>query len=174
LLEGIAFPHPTLRASTVALFAAVACLPMAFALLSRTSPVAYPPYHPLLIQQTTAWMEPDELMMSDVPWAVAWYGDRPCVWLTLNAVPDPNNPYSREHFFAINDFYRPIHGLYLTQKTTDSRFVTDWILPGEYSWGGFLVDTILKNQVPATFPLRYMPTGYLPEQVFLSDWQRWR
>jgi hypothetical protein len=157
----------------ISLFALLACLPMILALLSRTAPLAYPPYHPLLIQQTAAWMKPEELTMSDVPWAVAWYGNRQCVWLTLNATPDPDNPKAPDNFFSINDYYKPINALYLTQKTTDGRFVSDWIRPGESSWGGFIVDTILKKEVPASFPLRYMPTGYLPEQLFLSDWQRW-
>ena len=61
-------------------------LPLTFALLpARTPPVVYPPYYPPEIQQIASWMKPDELMMSDVPWAVAWYGDRQCVWLTLDA-----------------------------------------------------------------------------------------
>ena len=51
---------------------------------ARTVAVAYPPYYPPNIQKIADWMKPDELMMSDVPWAVAWYGNRPSVWLTLN------------------------------------------------------------------------------------------
>ena len=46
--------------------------------------MVYPPYFPPEIQQIAGWMKPDELMMSDVPWAVAWYGDRQCVWLSLD------------------------------------------------------------------------------------------
>lgn len=174
LLDQINFPTPALRSSVVGVFGILACLPMILALLSRTVPLAYPPYHPLLIQQTASWMKPDELMMSDIPWAVAWYGNRQCVWLTLNAAADPDNGNSQENFFTINDYQRLIHGLYLTQKTTDSRFVSDWICGGENSWGRFIVDTILRKEVPSGFPLRQMPTGYLPEQLFLSDWKRWR
>lgn len=175
LLEGINFPGPAVRAGAIVGFGVLACLPIIFALFSRTVPVVYPPYHPLLIQQTANWMKPEELMMSDIPWAVAWYGDRQCVWLTLNAVPDPATGNTEENFFTLNNqYFKPVRGLYLTQKTTDGRFVSDWIARGESSWGSFLVDIILKNQVPANFPLRQMPTGYLPEQVFLSDSPRWR
>jgi hypothetical protein len=105
---------------------------------------------------------------------VAWYGNRQCVWLSLNASAEPNTPYVGEDFFAVNDSLKPVHGLYLTQKTTDSRFVSDWIRPAAGSWGSFITDAILRKQVPANFPLHQMPTGYLPEQLFLSDWKRWQ
>lgn len=175
LLEQINFPVKTLRYLAVGLFGVLACLPMIFALLPpRAVPVVYPPYHPLVIQQTAAWMKDDELMMSDIPWAVAWYGRRQCVWLTLNATADLNNPNSPENFFTINDYQKPINALYLTPKTLDNCFVSGWIRAGNYSWGEFIVNTILKNEVPPNFPLRQMPSGYLPEQLFLSDWKRWR
>jgi hypothetical protein len=174
LLDQINFPSPALRSSAIGAFGILACPAMIFALWSGTVPLVYPPYHPLLIQQTAAWMKPDELMMSDVPWAVAWYGNRQCVWLTLNAAPDPNESNSQENFFAIYDYQKPIRALYLTQKTTDGRFVSDWVGTGASSWGNFVVNAILRNELPPDFPLRQMPTGYLPEQVFLSDWKRWQ
>ena len=59
-------------------------------------------------------------MMSDVPWAVAWYGQRQCVWLTLNAQDD---------FFAINDYLKPVQALYLTPETMDAKLASDWVRP---------------------------------------------
>jgi len=174
LLDQLQFPTPEWRFSAVGLFALLACSPLVFTLMSRTSPVAYPPYHPLLIQQTAAWMKADELMMSDIPWAVAWYGNRQCVWLTLNAVSEPGSPDSHEDFLAINEYQKPVQALYLTQKTTDSRFVSDWVRSGEHGWGVFIMDAILKQRVPPIFPLHQVPTGYMPEQLFLSDWKRWQ
>jgi hypothetical protein len=174
LLDQINFTPLVLRPAAVGAFGLLTCLPMLFTLSTRTSPVVYPPYHPLLIQQTASWMKEDELIMSDIPWAMAWYGDRQCVWLTLNATADPNNPSAGENFSTINDSQKPIRGLYLTQKTTDSRFVSDWIRAGDGSWGNFITDAILKREVPVNFPLRQMPTGYMPEQLFLSDWKRWQ
>ncbi len=175
LLDQINFPIPELRPVAVGAFGFLACLPMIFALWPPgTSPVAYPPYHPLVIQQTAAWIKEDEWIMSDIPWAVAWYGDRQSVWLTLNATADPKNSNSQENFYTIDYFHKPINALYLTPKTLDERFVSGWIRAGEYSWGDFIVNTVLKNQVPPDFPLRQMPSGYLPEQLFLSDWKRWQ
>jgi len=137
--------------------------------------VAYPPYYPPAIQQTAAWMKENELMMSDIPWAVAWYGKRQCVWLTLNATPNPKDPNSHENFFTINDWYhKNINALYLTPETMDSRFLSQWVHTGEASWGSFILDTFLRKEVPPTFPLREMPAGYLPDQFFLTDWKRWQ
>ena len=75
-----------LRYVVMAVFVALCCLPMMSALLSpRATPVVYPPYFPPDIQKIAGWMKENELMMSDVPWAVAWYGNHQCLWLTLNA-----------------------------------------------------------------------------------------
>ena len=82
-------------------------------------------------------------MMSDVPWAVAWYGQRQCVWLTLNAQDD---------FFAINDNLKPVQALYLTPETMDGKFVSDWVRASEHSWGSFIVWELLQNQIPHGFP----------------------
>jgi hypothetical protein len=154
-----------LRYAVIAVFAALSCLPMIFTLLSsKVSPVVFPPYYPPDIQQTTGWMKENELMMSDVPWAVAWYGQRQCVWLTLNAQDD---------FFAINDNLKAVQALYLTPLTTDGKFLSDWVLD-ERSWGDFIILGVLSNQIPPGFPLRSAPTGFLPERLFLTDRARWQ
>jgi hypothetical protein len=139
---------------------------MIFTLLPpKAIPIAYPPYYPPDIQHTAGWMKPDELTMSDVPWAVAWYGQRQCVWLTLNADDD---------FFAINDYMKPVQALYLTPETMDGKFVSDWVHAGKSSWGNFIIPVVLQNQIPTGFPLRHAPTGFLPDRLFLTDWDRWK
>ncbi len=173
LLDQFSYLTPEWRYSAIGVFGILVCLPMILTLFSRTIPIVYPPYHPLRIQQTAGWMKNNELMMSDIPWAVAWYGNRQCVGLTLNAVADPDNPGAQENFFTINQ-QKPIRALYLTQKTTDSRFVSDWVGGGDFSWGRFILDTILKSEVPSNFPLHQMPTGLMPEQLFLADSKRWQ
>jgi hypothetical protein len=51
----------------------------------------WPPYYPLVLNQGLGkWVKKDprqpEIVVSDLPWAVAWYSDAHCVWLpnTLN------------------------------------------------------------------------------------------
>ena len=165
-LEQMKLAVPQLRYVVIAVFAALSCLPMIFTLLSpKTMPVVYPPYYPPEIQQTAGWMKENELMMSDMPWAVAWYGNRQCVWLTLNA---------QDEFFAINDNIKVVQALYLTPETTDGKFVSDWARAGEHSWGSFITQAVLQNQIPQGFPLRNAPTGFLPERLFLTDRERWK
>jgi hypothetical protein len=166
LLDRIVLPIRQLRYPIVGAFAAVMCLPMILIFLPPKSfPIAYPPYYPPAIQQVSNWMTEKELMMSDVPWAVAWYGRRQCIWLTLNAQAD---------FFAVNDYLKPVHALYLTPQTMDSRFLSQWVRAGELSWGSFILDSLYRKEIPRTFPLRNSPTGFMPEQLFLTDWERWR
>ncbi len=164
LLDQMTLPLMQLRYAVIAGFVALCCLPLAFTVWSSPRPLVYPPYYPPEIQQVSSWMKPDELMMSDVPWAVAWYGDRQCVWNTLDA---------QAEFFAINDYLKPVQALYLTPVTTDGRFVSDWVQTHDTSWGNFIVDAALKNQFPPGFPLHFAPKGFLPDRLFLTDRQRW-
>jgi hypothetical protein len=127
--------------------------------------VNFPPYHPYIIQYVSSCLNEQELMMSDVPWAVAWYGQRQCIWLTLDA---------EDEFFAINDLTKPVRGLYLSPLTMDSRFATDWIKPGQKGWGQFILEWIVvRGQLPLRFPLRVAMPNLLPDQIFLSDRMRW-
>jgi len=175
LLEQMHMPFSQLRYIAISIFSLVACLPLVFVFLPpRTFPIAYPPYHPQMIQEVSGWLKESELAMSDIPWAVAWYGQRQCVWLTLQCTPDPKEPSVHEDFFAINDYLKRIKLLYLTPMTMDSRFLSQWVRAGEQSWGTFILQSIVGKRVPAFFPLTASPEGLLPEQLVLTDWERWR
>ncbi len=165
LLDRMELAVIQLRFAIIGLFSATACLPMILLFLPpRPYTGTYPPYYPPGIQIVCNWMKPTELMMSDVPWAVAWYGRRQCVWLTLNAQDD---------FFAINDYLKPVNALYLTPETMDGKFISHFYRPGEHSWGSFVLDVQLRKELPPDFPLRKSLPGFLPEQFFISDWARW-
>jgi hypothetical protein len=165
LLEQMVLPAFQLRYAIMAAFVTLACLPMIFALLPpKTNPVVYPPYYPPDIQKVSGWMNENELMMSDVPWAIAWYGQRQCVWLTL----DWQNEFS-----TIDKNMKPVRALYLTPQKMDGKFVSEWMEGSERSWGGFLLQTLNDKRVPDQFPLTHAPTGFLPERLFLTDRDRW-
>jgi 4-amino-4-deoxy-L-arabinose transferase-like glycosyltransferase len=174
LMDQIALPARQLRYAVLAVLVALSCSPFAFALLPpKGGPLAYPPYYPPTIIETAEAFRQSDLLMSDIPWAVAWYGNRQCVWLTLNATHNPKDPTENENFFAINDMLKPINGVYLTPKTMDMHYQSDLIRAGAYSWGNLLLNTMLRGEVPTPFPLREIAPGYLPEQMFLTDWKRW-
>ncbi|HEX5222997.1 MAG TPA: glycosyltransferase family 39 protein [Verrucomicrobiae bacterium] len=166
LLDQMNLKLRELRYLIIGVFGVVMCLPMFFAFLPpKVNPINYPPYYPPVIQQSGNWMKPNELIMSDIPWAVAWYGDRQCIWLTENA---------ESEFFAVNDYLKPVRALYLTPETTDSRVLSEWIRPKERSWPIFVLEFMIRKQAPAQFPLRYAYGSMFPEQLFLTDFERWK
>lgn len=145
-------------------FIALIAAPLVVTLLPpRTYPVAYPPYSPPVIQAVSRWLQPDELMMSDIPWAVAWYGNRTCVWLPLTY---------QEDYQAINR-QRPVKALYLTPQTMDNRFLSQWVQGENQGWGGFVAQCLLRKEVPSGFPLSRAYADLFPEQLFLTDRERW-
>ena len=174
LLDQVNLPFPQLRSAVTSMFGAVVCAPLVLALLPpKPHPIAYPPYWPPVIQDFAKWMRPDELIMSDMPWAVAWYGRRQSVWVTLDA---PNDAQSviQSDFFRINDSQKPIYALYLTTFTSDARFYSQMVKDKNHDWGRFMVESLAKHNVPKVFPLRKAPPGFMENgQLFLSDRDRW-
>jgi hypothetical protein len=176
LLDQISLPFPELRFIIIGLFAALACLPLILVFLPpKPNPVAYPPYNPAVIQLVAGWLKDSELAMSDVPAAMAWYGQRQCVLLTLKATADVSDPYTHEDLLSISDYQKPIVTLYITPRTTDSRFYSDWVAAGEISWGSFIIQSLESGEVPPNFPLRKMQKVWMRTgQLVLTDWERWR
>lgn len=181
LLEQWNVPEFGFRVILTTMFGALVSLPLIFMLLSRTYPVAYPPYFPPVIQITSGWLRENEQMMSDIPWAVAWYGDRQCVLWTRNPGDD---------FYQIYDYDKPINALYLSPKALDQHLLSQLLKGAGAAWGRpFLVDVIARQEIPKQFPLKYAPPrGFWPqntespyydpneekpEQLFLTDRIRW-
>jgi hypothetical protein len=165
LLNQMQTPAPPVRLAVIVLMVLVACQSFITNLLPpKISPVAWPPYNPPEIQRLSGWMGPDELMMSDVPWAVAWYGRHQCVWLTLDA---------QDEFYALHKNLKPVSALYLTSLTMDGKFVSEWFESNRHSWGRFIYGALKDERLPDNFPLTKMPEGLFPERLFLSNRDRW-
>lgn len=164
LLDNMELPHPLLRYPVGALFLLVTVSPLIVTFLPpRTFPVAYPPYYPPFLARVAQYFEPDELIMTDQPWAMAWYGRRQAVLLTR----DPE-----DEFLALSDWIKPVRGLYLTSLTLDQRFTSELVLK-ERDWGRFVISCLVQGEVPRGFPLRRSPDGFLPEHFLLADRERW-
>lgn len=167
LLDQMKLPAPELRYVVIGIFVALCCLPLFFAMWFKSSPVVYPPYYPPDLEKAAGWMKPNELTMSDTPWAMAWYGQRQCVWLTGDA---------QDEFFAFNDYVKPVSALYLSMRTMDGRLISDCFRSGKNSWGRFVADAVTRNQIPKDFPLQRSPSGSaaLTSGLFLTDAERWK
>ncbi len=150
--------------AVVAVLVALVWQPLVTTLVSKASTVSYPPYYPPDVQKISRWMQPGEMMMSDIPWAVAWYGDRQCVQTTIN---------SQYEFFQLNDYIKPVHALYLSLNTLDGKLFTECLQGGVDSWGNFTIKTVVANQLPAGFPLKNFPLETLLSGLYLTDRTRW-
>jgi hypothetical protein len=165
LLNQMKTPSPQIRLAVIALMVVISCQPLIATLLPpKASTIAYPPYYPPEIQKVASWMKPDELLMSDIPWAVAWYGDHQCTWISMN---------SQSEFFQFNDYVKQVRGLFLTLNTLDSRLYTECLQGTVDSWGKFALNTAVVGQTPQGFTLRYFPVGVLQSGLFFTDRQRW-
>jgi 4-amino-4-deoxy-L-arabinose transferase-like glycosyltransferase len=158
-----------LRGAIVGVFLVLMSGPLIMSLLLGTTPAYYTSYSPMHIQKVARLMRPEELIMSDIPAGVAWYGDRDCSWLSSD---------DDREFFKINKL-RTIKALYLTQRTSDERFLSRMVADSN-SWGHFFfqceahLECEGHGEVPSGFPLTKAPTGFLPDQLLLSDQPRWR
>jgi len=169
LLDQIALPAPQFRPLVAGVFGIVASLPLLLVFLPpRNAPISYPPYYPPAIQQAVGWTKPDELIMSDIPWAIAWYGQSQCAWLTLDC---------QGSFLAINDEAKPIQALYISRLTLDSRFLAQMIRAGDKAWGQFILNSLFRKSQggpgpPAGFPLQFWQPGW-PDQFLLTFREHW-
>ncbi|MFL3666963.1 MAG: glycosyltransferase family 39 protein [Verrucomicrobiota bacterium] len=155
-------PEMRLAASTGLVISA--SLPMALSfLLPHPYPVADPPYHPARVQSLRsvpaeyglAGIKEDDLLMSDIPWAVAWYGNQNCVWLTRTVKPD---------FYTLYEQFQPVSALYFTEVTTDQRYTSSVLNANELNWERFMLDMQMKGDVPDGFPLQAVSDIFAPDQ----------
>jgi hypothetical protein len=185
LLNQMLLPSLNARYCVVGLVALLACQPMIMTLLPpRSGPTAFPPYFPPDMQRFSRWIQPDELMMSDIPWAVAWYSDRQCVMLTIN---------SQYEYSQFDDYVKHVSALYLTRDTLDGKLLSDCLSGGLDTWSSFVFERIAvdkikqqasdswgkvvfnadPNVVRSAFPLKCAPAGLMSFTLLLADRQRW-
>jgi 4-amino-4-deoxy-L-arabinose transferase-like glycosyltransferase len=155
-------PEMRLAASTGLVVAASLPLALSF-LLPHPYPMANPPYHPARLQYLRsvpaehglAEIKQDDLLMSDIPWAVAWYGNQNCVWLTRTVKPD---------FYTLYEQFQPVSALYFTEATTDQRYTSRVLNANELNWERFMLDMQMKGDVPDGFPLQAVSDIFAPGQ----------
>ena len=147
-----------------ALFVASA-LPLVFSLLpSNSLPFQYPPYYEPGISLLGTWTAPRNVIASDMPWAVAWYADRPSRWI-------PNKLKDMTRLRDNNKLPGNLVGLFLTPISRNTPFVTS-VLQGEYKeYQPLIVGRVDIPYFPfkEVLPVMGDPTTYL----FFSDTRRW-
>ena len=161
---GLNFPFA--RGGFIGLLYLLCAFPMISATpwLSPAKPlVCWPPYMPPFISVLNGWMNPDEIIASDMPWAVAWYADRRALWL-------PDTVRTMTEFSDYKTLGGQVNGLYLTPISGTDNKLHD-IVRGEYKdWA----PVIQRVQVLEQFPLKWnsVSLGLDNECIFLSDHDR--
>ena len=86
----------------------LSALPLISSILDREKArFHWPPYVPPCIAVFREWTGANEIIASDIPWAVAWYADRKSLWL----------PATQKDFITLNDYEKlggKTVGIYLT------------------------------------------------------------
>lgn len=178
LLDRIRFPfqliHTFVHAAALMLFS----LPLVVALGTDTLalpglvprrhlPLVDPPYRPSVIREVSGYTPPGSLLISDVPWAVAWYGGRACVNIPLHV----QDGY-KEDFYVVHDYQHPVQAIYLSPLTANSPWHTTFFDP-DHAWFRFLLDVALRKTMPDRFPLLSLPTGYIEAGHFFCAEKPW-
>ncbi len=94
-------------------------------------PFVWPPYFPSAISDVADWYSNDDIICTDMPWAVAWYADRKALWLPLTIA----------DFNDLNEFrfHGKITGLLLT-PITGFRGLLNEVGVGEFKdWRAFIM-----------------------------------
>jgi hypothetical protein len=120
-----------------------------------------PPYIPALAHELNVWTDKTEIVVSDQPWAIAWYADRKSLWM----------PAKLTDFAKMSDYQTlgaPFAGLFLSPITSHARLMQE-IAKGEYKdWA----QVILRSPGP-NFPFKELAPMLDGDYLFYSDRRRW-
>ena len=128
-----------------------------------TARAQWPPYYPLLLAKVGESTKPEEVMVSDMPWATAWYMDRKSLYLPLNAA----------QFQAIektqNGLKVNFTGFLFTPLTTNLQF-GDEVLSKDYiPWSPMIMNWGLRT----TLGVDTMANSKFPYKEAHSIYQNW-
>jgi hypothetical protein len=164
---------PLFRIIFISALLFVCAIPMILRLSSgRPNPsVQWPPYVAPFINILGDWFTEEEVICSDMPWAVAWYAQRYSLLM-----PDTLRAFNNLHDYGVTK--QPIRGLYLTPVSANGKFMAD-IVKGKYrdwsalylAWAG-----MFRGQKPQLggFPLQAVtPLPIEGECIIFADRDRW-
>ena len=158
LLDRLQIGVKIVSMAVVTMFIFVQALPMLFTIMPPR-PWSYPPY----LARDIAWVSTPfaetEWIVSDMPWATAWYGGTTSLYLPVNV----------DEFFEVHDNLHPVNALYFTTLTRDKRYHSDLVRGSYASWRPILD----LGNMPRGFPLTFGFPLRQGEQVVLADHNRW-
>jgi hypothetical protein len=157
------FQLPALRIIFLTFLFVMAGTPMLLRFIGGAqAKIQWPPYVPPFISVLRTWYGPNELLSSDMPWAVAWYANRRCLLI----------PETVKQFNQISDFGvlgSSVVGLYLTPVSGGEGFLT--MIKGPFKeWAPVIMRTVNLRE----FLLKsFTPLPVDGECILYSDRERW-
>ncbi len=131
----------------------LAALPAVLTIAGLRGKIPYPPYYPPLISYVSNMLSPNELLYTDIPQAVSWYGNHSAVLAPAKVDDIPALETNMNLKCA---------GIYLAKGKEAGE---------DISWREFR-----KLKIPKDFPLKdgvlLPPTS--KDQIFVSDRKRWK
>jgi hypothetical protein len=115
----------------------------------------YPPYVPPFLSYISRVSPVDEWVTSDIPWATAWYGDRPSLWL-------PETIADFDHFH--DDVCRS--SVMVLSPETLNKPMLNLLTGDQKDWLPF----VQGINIPDTFPLHGY-TKFPPDYIVLTGHQ---
>jgi hypothetical protein len=125
--------------------------------------VQWPPYVPPFIGILGEWFEEDEVICSDMPWAVTWYAGR-----TSLLIPESVREFTRIHDY--NELKQKVRGLYLTPISGNQPLFSQ-IYKGKFrDWAQLITRPPQVQGFPLAF---YTALPIDGEAIIFSDRERW-
>ncbi len=109
MFERLQFRTRLLRYGMIGGFAMLNCVAFVYKILPPQTTNPYPPYSGPMVSAIGRYFSSEVLLASDLPWALAWYGDRGTLYM----------PRTEEEYMSLNLNLRFITGIYLTHATLD-------------------------------------------------------
>ncbi|GAB4176346.1 MAG: hypothetical protein Fur0032_16320 [Terrimicrobiaceae bacterium] len=158
------YPQPLLRTLFLSLVLFLCSVPMIMRLLGGPEGrVQWPPYIPPFIAVLGDWFDEEEMIGSDMPWAVAWYAQRHSLLL-----PQTVREFSQMHDYR--EFKQQLQGLYLTPISGNQPLFSN-IYKGRFSEWAPLI-----TRPPQTLGFPFSAFTALPvegECILFADRERW-
>lgn len=135
-----------------------------------------PFYRPSVVRALADYSPPGTLTMSDAPWAMAWYGLRDCVWVSLRVMDeaDANLANRREDFFMFTEGRRRVRAVYISPLWANEPMQGRFFGDPDFAWGRYYLDVLLRERVPTGFPLKFiLGGGFLTGGHFFLAEEEW-
>jgi hypothetical protein len=143
MLHRAAIPLRLLRWGVIGVFGLVnAASLMCVLAMPATGAFPYPPYHPPVTARVASLFDKDAIGVSDLPWAMAWVGDRRTVWL-------PSTPRDLARIHRATAPQGGLSFLFLTPRLLNRRLRSE-LIKGEYAGWRKIVQGKMPEDCPFT------------------------